>query len=110
MCMSSTRPAKPSSGSRSARRGGSTLDVEVTNVSLHGFGLLIGEAELTIVRLPSPHHLYWPDLDVDLAVDSLDHPDRYSCGLQAVRSFNATGGGGNGVVSGIPGQLPATNT
>ncbi|MBI1728516.1 MAG: DUF2442 domain-containing protein [Candidatus Rokubacteria bacterium] len=28
-------------------------------------------AELTNVELPSPHHLYWPDFDVDLAVDSL---------------------------------------
>ena len=71
------------------------MAVEVTNVSRHGFWLLIGEserfvsfeafpwfreasiAELTNVELPSPHHLYWPDLDVDLAVDSLDHPERY---------------------------------
>jgi uncharacterized protein DUF2442 len=78
------------------------LDVEVTNVSLHGFWLLIGEnerfvsfkvfpwfqkasiAELTNVRLPSSHHLYWPELDVDLAVDSLDHPDRYSLVSQAL--------------------------
>ncbi len=80
---------------KSARRGGSILDVEVTNVSRHGFWLLIGEherfvsfkvfpwfqeasiAELMNVRLPSSHHLYWPELDVDLAVDSLVHPDRY---------------------------------
>jgi len=71
------------------------LTVDVTNVSRHGFWLLIGEserfvsfkefpwfreasiAELTNVELPSPHHLCWPDLDVDLAVDSLDHPGRY---------------------------------
>jgi len=71
------------------------LAVEVTNVSRLGFWLLIGESErfvsfeafpwfreasiadLTNVELPSPHHLYWPDLDVDLAVDSLDHPERY---------------------------------
>jgi Protein of unknown function (DUF2442) len=71
------------------------LDVEVTNISPHGFWLLITEterfvsfkafpwfrdasiAQLTKVELPSPHHLYWPDLDVDLAVDSLDHPERY---------------------------------
>jgi hypothetical protein len=32
---------------------------------------------LTHVELPSPHHLYWPDLDIDLAVESLDHPERY---------------------------------
>jgi hypothetical protein len=29
------------------------------------------------VELPSPHHLYWPLLDVDLAVESLDHPERF---------------------------------
>jgi hypothetical protein len=34
-------------------------------------------SEIANVLLPSPHHLYWPDLDVDLAVDSLDHPERY---------------------------------
>lgn len=77
------------------------MAVDVTNVSRHGFWLLIGEserfvsfkefpwfreasiAELTNVELPSPHHLYWPDLDVDLAVDSLDHPDHYPLVSQA---------------------------
>jgi hypothetical protein len=34
-------------------------------------------AEITRVELPSPHHLYWPDLDVDLALDSIQHPERY---------------------------------
>ena len=86
---------------KSAGRGGSTLGVEVTNVSVHGFWLLIDEEErfvsfknfpwfweasiagLTNVRLPSPHHLYWPDLDVDLAVDSLEYPDRYPLISQA---------------------------
>jgi hypothetical protein len=29
------------------------------------------------VELPHPHHLYWPDLDVDLAMESIDHPERY---------------------------------
>lgn len=33
--------------------------------------------QLTKVELPSPHHLYWPDLDADVAVESLDHPERY---------------------------------
>src|SRR5438477_10857360 len=77
------------------RRGKNTSVVEVANVSPHGFWLLVGErehflsfndfpwfrdatiAQLTDVRLPSPHHLYWPSLDVDLAVDALDHPDKY---------------------------------
>jgi hypothetical protein len=80
---------------RSAQPGGSTLDVEVTNVSPHGFWLLIDDTErfvsfkafpwfrdasireLTNVELPSADHLYWPHLDVDLAVGSLDHPERY---------------------------------
>jgi hypothetical protein len=29
------------------------------------------------VERPSAHHMYWPDLDIDLAVDSLTHPGRY---------------------------------
>jgi hypothetical protein len=27
--------------------------------------------------LPSAHHLYWPQLDIDLAVESIIHPERY---------------------------------
>src|SRR5213080_4485875 len=72
-----------------------TSAVEVTNVSSHGFWVLIGEterfvpfkefpwfknariSELLHVELPNPHHLYWPDLDVDLAVESIDHPERF---------------------------------
>jgi hypothetical protein len=75
--------------------GTSTSEVEVTNVSKHGFWLLIREHEVFVpfsefpwfkdasigqllnVQLPSPHHLYWPDLDVDLAVESLFHPERF---------------------------------
>ncbi len=34
-------------------------------------------AELTHVEWPSPNHLYWPALDLDLAVDSLAHPATY---------------------------------
>src|SRR6266571_9267120 len=70
-------------------------EVEVTNVSSHGFWVLIGERErfvpfkefpwfkdarireLIRVELQSPNHLYWPDLDVDLAVESIDHPERF---------------------------------
>jgi hypothetical protein len=80
---------------KSAAPGPRTSQVEVTNVSPHGFWLLIREeelfvpfkefpwfkeasiAEITRVELPSPHHLYWPDLDIDLAVESLEHPQRY---------------------------------
>ena len=80
---------------KSAAPGRSTSQIEVTNISPHGFWLFIDETELfvpftdfpwfkeasiaqiTRVELPSPHHLYWPDLDIDLAVDSIQHPDRY---------------------------------
>ncbi len=81
--------------------GPGTSLVEVTNVSPHGFWLFIGEQEVFLsftdfpwfkdasiraisrVELPSPHHLYWPDLDIDLAVESLTHPDRYPLMSQA---------------------------
>jgi hypothetical protein len=29
------------------------------------------------VESPHPGHLRWPALDVDLSVDSIEHPDRY---------------------------------
>ncbi|HMM34142.1 MAG TPA: DUF2442 domain-containing protein [Thermoanaerobaculia bacterium] len=76
----------------SARRGTSTSAVEVSNVSVHGFWLLLGQEELfipfkdfpwfrkatiddlTTVSLPSPGHLHWPALDIDLAVDSVRTP------------------------------------
>jgi hypothetical protein len=29
------------------------------------------------VRRPTPDHLRWPDLDVDLDLDSFAHPERY---------------------------------
>src|ERR1700736_2661228 len=80
---------------KSAAPGPGTSLAEVTNVSPHGFWLFIGERELfvpfnqfpwfreasvreiTNVQLPSPHHLYWPDLDIDLAVESIEHPEKY---------------------------------
>ena len=80
---------------KSEKLGKRTSQVEVTNVSKHGFWLLIGARERFIpfeqfpwfrdapighllnVQLPTAHHLYWPDLDVDLAVESIDHPERF---------------------------------
>lgn len=80
---------------KSGQRGRSTLAAEVTNISANGFWLLIGESELFVsfddfpwfrqaavgqilnVEMPSARHLYWPELDVDLAVDSIRHPDQF---------------------------------
>jgi uncharacterized protein DUF2442 len=79
----------------SAAFGSSTSAVEVANVSKHGFWLLLGDQEVFLpfedfpwfkdapigkllnVEWPSHHHLYWPDLDIDLAVDSLFHPEQF---------------------------------
>jgi autonomous glycyl radical cofactor GrcA len=86
--------------------GRSTFPVEVTNVSAHGFWLFLEERELfvsfaqfpwfrdaaigaiTNVQLPSAHHLYWPVLDIDLAVESIEHPEKYPL-VSAVRSSKA---------------------
>src|SRR2546428_7774798 len=80
---------------KSAAPGPSTSAAEVTNVTPHGFWLFVDDRELFIpfnefpwfreasvreitnVQLPSPHHLYWPDLDIDLAMESIDHPENY---------------------------------
>ncbi len=77
---------------KSAALGKGTLGVEVSNVSPHGFWLLLGAEELFVpfaefpwfreatigqighVELPSADHLYWPDLDIDLAVESVRNP------------------------------------
>jgi hypothetical protein len=80
---------------KSARRGRPTSKVEVTNVSPQGFRLLLAGRELFVpfaqfpwfrdasigqilaVEQPGADHLYWPQLDIDLAVESIEHPDRY---------------------------------
>ena len=33
--------------------------------------------EIANVQLPNPHHLYLPDLDIDLAVESIEHAEKY---------------------------------
>ena len=86
---------------KSAPRGRRTSAVEIGNVSKHGFWILIGDVEhfvpfakfpwfrdipigqLLNVQLPHPHHLYWPDVDVDLAVESIIHPEKYPLLSQA---------------------------
>src|SRR6185295_14307293 len=80
---------------RSAQRGKSTSAVEVTNVSANGFWMLLDGEELFLefkrfpwfreatigqilkVERPARHHLYWPELDVDLEVDSIRNPEKY---------------------------------
>ncbi len=72
--------------------GSATSVAEVTNVSRHGFWLLLGAEELhvpfsefpwfraatieqiTTVEWLTADHLYWPMLDVDLSVASIRQP------------------------------------
>lgn len=79
----------------SAALGKSTSAVEVTNVSKHGLRLFAAGRELFLpysefpwfqdapvsslfnVQEPSPGHFYWPDLDVDLGLESIEHPERF---------------------------------
>ena len=80
---------------KSATLGISNSPVEVTNISKYGFWLLLGDEELFLpfsefpwfrdanvakilhVELPSSNHLYWPELDIDLAVESIRHPEQF---------------------------------
>jgi hypothetical protein len=66
--------------------------VEVTHVSKYGFWLLLSNEELLVpfdqfpwfrkatieqiseVQWPTPAHLYWPGLDIDLSVQSIRNP------------------------------------
>ena len=75
--------------------GANILEAELTHVSKHGLWLLLGEEELMLafadfpwfrqatidqlaaVEWPSPDHLYWPQLDIDLSVESVRHPRRF---------------------------------
>lgn len=78
-----------------AERGTSTSKVEILNVSAHGVWFLVrGKeyflpyrefpwfkdarlSEIENVQLIHGHNLRWEDLDVDLALESLEHLDRY---------------------------------
>lgn len=70
-------------------------EVEVLNISRHGFWLLVGTSEyfldfesfpwfanasikqLCAVELHHGDHLYWPEIDVDLDLDRVQYPQKY---------------------------------
>ena len=80
---------------KSEQLGRNTFSVEVTNISPNGIWLLADEEELLLpfkefpwfvdarlssilkVERPQPEHLYWPDLDIDLSLESVRHPEQY---------------------------------
>ena len=80
---------------KSSARGARTSGAEVQGVLKEGLWMLIRGREyflsfaghpwlrtaslaaLQRVKLLHGHHLYWPDLDVDVDLESLEHPERY---------------------------------
>ena len=80
---------------KSQQPGTSTSDVEILNISTHGICLYVCGKEYFLahedypwfrnaqldavlnVQLLHKTHLYWPDLDIDLDIDSLEHPENY---------------------------------
>ena len=80
---------------KSASNGAATSAVEVLNVSPHGFWLLVSSREYFLgvddfpwfcsatlkqifnVELHHGEHLYWPDLDVDLDLERITHPEKF---------------------------------
>ena len=80
---------------KSETLGTGTSEVEVTQISKHGIWLLLHEKEHFLsfedfpwfkdapvsgvqnVELLNEHHLYWPDLDVDLSVESIARPESF---------------------------------
>ena len=75
--------------------GKNTLAVEVTNISAHGLWLLAHGKELFMsyddfpwfkdqpikavlnVEEQSPGHFYWPEIDIDLTEEIIEHPERF---------------------------------
>ena len=90
--------------------GSNISQVEVLGISKHGFWILLDEEtglfvsfldfpwfrkasveQLFCVERPLLHHLYWPELDVDLHVDSIQHPENYplvsNVGLDGAQTY-----------------------
>jgi hypothetical protein len=80
---------------RLKKPGKTTSAVEVTNISAHGFWIWVRGKEYFVpyadypwftrarvseilnVKLYHASHLHWPDLDVDLCLESLENPDAF---------------------------------
>ena len=80
---------------KSGALGKITSEVEIANISSHGIWLLSENQELFLsyddfpwfkdvtiqqilnVEEPMPGHFYWPDLDVDLSIESIEQPERF---------------------------------
>ena len=81
--------------------GSITSAAEVTHISKNGFWILLGDEELLVpfehfpwfkkatveqisdVNWPTPDHLHWPSLDIDLSVQSIRQPQDFPRTSQA---------------------------
>ncbi|MEM6406484.1 MAG: DUF2442 domain-containing protein [Pseudomonadota bacterium] len=79
----------------SLTHGNNISNVEISNISSHGVWLLTHGKELFIpydsfpwfkeqtvqsitnVEEPSSGHFYWPELDIDLTEEIIEHPERF---------------------------------
>ena len=68
---------------------------EVTNISVFGFWLLVDDREyfvpfadypafqeatvtqIYVVQRLSPTQFHWPELDIDIELDALEHPEQF---------------------------------
>jgi hypothetical protein len=75
--------------------GADISKAEVLNVSPHGFWLMVREREYFLsfadfpwfrtaaiqqifaVELSHRSHLYWPELDIDLDLERIEHPEKF---------------------------------
>ena len=80
---------------KSKDHGKNISQVEVTNISMHGIWIFIKDQEFFMpfddfpwfkeapvrkilnVEMLSENHAYWPDLDIDLDINQILHPENY---------------------------------
>lgn len=80
---------------KSSALGENTSQPEILNISQHGFWIYVNQEELFLpfehfpwfkdanisailnVEIHHGHHLHWPDLDVDLELESIKSPENY---------------------------------
>lgn len=80
---------------RLKKPGKNTLEAEVQNISKHGIWVFVKGKEYFLdyenfpwfknapvdevfhMQFIHDHHLHWPDLDIDIEVESLDTPEKY---------------------------------
>jgi len=80
---------------KSLKNGKNILKAEITNISERGLWILLEEKEyflpfekypwfknakissITNLQILHGHHLYWPELDVDLTTEILENPENY---------------------------------